>query len=114
VLSVRGVAIPVLSNPGHWGGPGAAVSGLTMGTRTNSPFFSPQDGIDKAGVVASAVASGRVVAFAGDGRPDLNAALCVGPDWRFATGWLAGELTRRGERFTRFSLWPEVVERLVM
>jgi len=53
------------------------------------------------------------VAFAGDGRPDLEAALLVEPGLRFARGWLAKELGRRGEGFRPFERWAEVAGALI-
>ena len=47
------------------------------------------------------------------GPPDLEPALLVRPELRFATGHLAGELGRLGEGFHRFEHWSEVARRLV-
>jgi 2-hydroxy-3-keto-5-methylthiopentenyl-1-phosphate phosphatase len=51
---------------------------------------------------ASALRAAEVVAFAGDGPPDLEPALRVRPDLRFARG-LAEALRVRGEAFQPFS-----------
>jgi 2-hydroxy-3-keto-5-methylthiopentenyl-1-phosphate phosphatase len=53
------------------------------------------------------------VAFAGDGPPDLQAALLVPPGLRFARGGLAEELRARGEAFQPFSRWSEIARELV-
>jgi 2-hydroxy-3-keto-5-methylthiopentenyl-1-phosphate phosphatase len=52
------------------------------------------------------------VAFAGDGAPDVESALLVGPDLRFARGYLAEELSRRGEPYRTFGRWCEIAEAL--
>ena len=52
------------------------------------------------------------VAFAGNGPPDLDAALSVPPELRFARDWLADELSRRKESFHRFSQWSQIADRL--
>jgi 2-hydroxy-3-keto-5-methylthiopentenyl-1-phosphate phosphatase len=78
----------------------------------DSPFFSAPTGIDKPGVVRDALRRTEHVAFAGDGRPDLEPALLVRPEYRFARGWLAEALTERGEAFHPFSRWSEVADKL--
>jgi 2,3-diketo-5-methylthio-1-phosphopentane phosphatase len=108
LLQESGVAIEVHANPGE------VVNGrLVMELPRSSPVFSPTTGIDKAGVVRRALATHDVVAFAGDGPPDLEPALLVRPELRFATGHLADELGRLGEGFHRFEQWSEVARMLV-
>jgi 2-hydroxy-3-keto-5-methylthiopentenyl-1-phosphate phosphatase len=103
LLREAGAALEVHANPG------AVVDGrLVMELPRTSPVFSPSTGIDKPGVVRHALATSDVVAFAGDGPPDLEPALLVRPELRFATGHLAGELERLGERFRRFEGWSDV------
>jgi 2-hydroxy-3-keto-5-methylthiopentenyl-1-phosphate phosphatase len=104
MLAEQGIAVPVAANPGRWD----PHHGLQMRLPAGSPFFSAQTGIDKAAVVRYAQQRCRTVAFAGDGRPDLDAALLVEPPYRFARGWLAEELHRRGEAFTPFQWWSEI------
>jgi 2-hydroxy-3-keto-5-methylthiopentenyl-1-phosphate phosphatase len=87
--------------------------GLKMRLPVESPFFSPTHGIDKAAVMRDAVARYARVAFAGDGPPDLDSILMTSPDLRFARGWLANELARRGERFRPFQRWSEVATALL-
>ncbi len=76
-----------------------------------SKFLSRSTGIDKLAVVKNAVATSDVVAFAGDGRPDLDPSLLVKPELRFARGWLAETLLQRGETFRPFERWSEIAER---
>jgi 2-hydroxy-3-keto-5-methylthiopentenyl-1-phosphate phosphatase len=87
--------------------------GLQLGSTAASPFYSPNTGIDKLKVVKAALTHDPVVAFAGDGRPDEEAALRVPDNLRFATGWLEGRLTARWKPFRRFVQWPEVAARLL-
>ena len=110
LLARAGIEIEVHSNPGEF----SAESGLLLQLPTASPFFSEDMGISKAAVVADAVQSGRYeqVAFAGDGRPDIDAALLVKPELRFARGWLRDELLRRKETFRAFEVWSEIAEML--
>ncbi|HEX2951493.1 MAG TPA: HAD-IB family phosphatase [Armatimonadota bacterium] len=95
--------------------PGTVVPdrGLLMEPPVDSPFYSPETGISKEAVVRNAVATHAQVAFAGDGRPDLPAAMLVPPERRFARGWLAEHLTHEGIHFHRFDLWSEVVTSLL-
>jgi 2-hydroxy-3-keto-5-methylthiopentenyl-1-phosphate phosphatase len=108
LLHEAGVVLQVHANPGE------VVDGrLVMELPRTSPVFSPSTGIDKPGVVRLALATHDAVAFAGDGPPDLEPALLVRPELRFATGHLAGELERLGEGFCRFERWTEVARTLV-
>lgn len=104
LLQAAGVAlVEVHSNPG------AVINGrLVMERNLESPVYSFETGIDKAKVVRNAMTLAETVAFAGDGYPDLPAALLVPPSLRFATGALAEELERRGEAFRRFERWSDV------
>lgn len=103
LLGGAGVALVVHANPGD-----VANGRLAMRLPTTSPVFSSTTGIDKVAVVRQARETHDVVAFAGDGPPDLEPALLVRPDLRFATGHLAGELERLGEGFHRFERWSQV------
>jgi len=105
VLGEAGVTAAVHANPGRIE-PGR---GLVLELPRNSPFFSREVGIDKAAVVRDARARYGRAAFAGDGPPDVEAALLVEPELRFARGFLARELTRRGQSFREFNRWREVV-----
>jgi len=84
--------------------------GLFMKAPYQSPFFTPETGIDKAAVVRYYLELGFAAAFAGDGRPDLAPALLVPPERRFARGWLAEELDKRCEPFERFNKWSDIAD----
>ncbi|XCN74953.1 MAG: MtnX-like HAD-IB family phosphatase [Candidatus Electrothrix aestuarii] len=109
LLSQKDVDIPVHSNPGHFI-PG---KGLEMTLPLHSPFFCKEIGIDKAAVVKHAQQNYSQVAFAGDGKPDLAAALLVEPDKRFAKSWLANKLHTMNQEFRPFEQWSEVAETLL-
>jgi 2-hydroxy-3-keto-5-methylthiopentenyl-1-phosphate phosphatase len=104
LLAERCVELEVHSNPGHF----ETGRGLVLGLPVDSPFFSPTLGIDKAGVVRAALATGRPVAFAGDGYPDADAARLVRPELRFARRDLAEVLTGEGLPFRLFEVWSDV------
>ncbi len=109
LLEQQGVELEVHSNPGRF----EEGRGLLMELPTGSPFFSPTHGINKVAVVREAQRSGRRVAFAGDGYPDLAAARLVAPELRFATASLALALEEEGLPFRRFDRWAEVARALV-
>lgn len=103
LLAAAGVQLEVHSNPGR------VVDGrLSMNLDRSSPFFGIENGIDKAAVMRAVVAESDLVAFAGDGPPDLAPALMVPAERRFATGFLADELDRQGAPYRRFGRWHEV------
>lgn len=108
LLARERVSLPVHTNHGR------IVDGrLVMELPTESPFVHPHAGIDKAAVVRHYLDRGHEVAFAGDGITDIPPALLVPPHRRFATGYLAARLTERGERFSRFEDWSEIVTELL-
>jgi len=109
ILQARGIRVPVIANEGEVDVDGV----LRMRLDPQSPFHCPWTGVDKARVVGLLLEQGRTVAFAGDGRPDLAAALAVPPHLRFARNWLAEELARRGEPFILLERWPDVAPRLI-
>jgi 2,3-diketo-5-methylthio-1-phosphopentane phosphatase len=109
LLRRAGLALEVYANPGEY----LPAEGLQMRLPVSSPFFSASTGIDKVAVVNDARRRCRQVAFAGDGRPDLEPALLVPPERRFARGWLADELGRRGEAFHHFADWAELARTLL-
>jgi 2-hydroxy-3-keto-5-methylthiopentenyl-1-phosphate phosphatase len=110
VLRRAGVAATVYSNPGRL----EKCGGLVLEKLdTSSPFYSASVGIDKAAVVRHALHEAETVAFAGDGLPDLQPALLVRPELRFARGVLADALRQRGEAFHPFSRWSEIVRTLM-
>jgi 2,3-diketo-5-methylthio-1-phosphopentane phosphatase len=103
LLVEAGVSIEAHSNPGS-----IEDGRLLMKLPTGSDFYSGETGIDKVGVVFSAMARAGTVAFAGDGRPDLAPSLLVPASLRFARGVLAEELTELGQGFRPFDRWSEV------
>jgi 2-hydroxy-3-keto-5-methylthiopentenyl-1-phosphate phosphatase len=109
LLEAAGVTLEVHANPGRFD----PEHGLVLRLPEDSPFFSPTVGIDKAAAVRQALDMTSRVAYAGDGRPDLEPALLVPPHLRFARGWLADTLRSRGEPFHPFEHWSEIAERLL-
>ena len=103
ILERAGVFATIHSNPGQI----EEGRGLVLRLPKESPFFSPQVGIDKAGVVRDAVNRYKKVAFAGDGPPDIEPALLVDPSLRFARRFLAQALERRGEAYQPYRIWSE-------
>ncbi len=93
--------------------PGRVVDGrLCLELPTGAPFFSPEIGVDKPAIVRAALDAGAEVAFAGDGPPDLEPALLVPSDLRFARGFLANELTRQGLDYRPYSRWADIAATL--
>ncbi len=109
LLRKAGLALEVHANPGEF----SAGAGLCMRLPEHSRFFSASTGIDKVAVVRDAWQRSSEVAFAGDGRPDLEPSLLVAPERRFARGWLADALRRRGEGFHQFEDWAEITRVLI-
>jgi 2-hydroxy-3-keto-5-methylthiopentenyl-1-phosphate phosphatase len=108
LLARENVTLPVHTNGGR------IVDGrLVMELPTESPFFHPHAGIDKAAVVRHYFDQGHEVAFAGDGITDIPPALLVPSHRRFATGYLAARLKERGEPFQIFDAWEQIVDVLV-
>ena len=108
LLKNAGVSVPVHSNPGSFD----PERGLQMSLPEHSPFFSPTTGVNKVGIVRDALGRSIRTAFAGDGRPDLESALLVPPQLRFARGWLAEALSERGEGFHPFERWSQIADQL--
>jgi len=108
LLAAAGIEVTVHANPGQF----IEGRGLLMELPAGSPYCSRSTGIDKEAVVRCGMERYERVAFAGNGKPDLAAALLVDDDLRFARGWLAGALSRRGVPYHRFSWWSEIVHRL--
>ena len=109
LLVEAGVSIEVHANPGR-----IEEGRLVLELPTGSEFFSTQTGVDKVAIVRAAMSEADIVAFAGDGLPDLAPALIVPGEFRFARGVLAEELTRRGEPFLPFERWSEVARSLLL
>lgn len=108
LLAEADVSIEVHANPGR-----IEAGRLIMELPEGSPFLCRQTGVDKVAIVRSALAEAPIVAYAGDGRPDLAPALEVPGEFRFARAVLAEELTRRGEPFRPFERWSEVARALL-
>jgi 2,3-diketo-5-methylthio-1-phosphopentane phosphatase len=106
LLAKAGASVTVHANPGTFD----AAAGLRMELPRPSPFFSPMTGVDKVAIVQDALRRGDRVAFAGDGPPDLNPSLLVPAEMRFARGWLAEALEKKGEKFHAFKKWSDIVE----
>lgn len=101
-----GVSLRVHSNPGEFL-PG---KGLVLERPVDSEYYSVEYGIDKRKVVQQALGQYGRVAFAGNGPPDLTAALEAPAELRFARGWLAETLASRGDRFHTYRRWSEIAE----
>jgi 2-hydroxy-3-keto-5-methylthiopentenyl-1-phosphate phosphatase len=109
VLTRSGVAATVYSNPGRLeNGRGLVLEKLDP----SSPYHSASVGVDKSAIVRHALHVAETVAFAGDGPPDLQPALLVQPELRFARGFLADALRERGEAFRPFSQWSQIAREL--
>lgn len=106
LLAKAGVSLPVWSNPGRF----EEGRGLLMDLPIEGPTFSRDLGVDKAAVVRRGLHEGRTVAFAGDGFPDLDAALLVPAGSRFARGDLAATLDARGLGYRPFDRWSEIAD----
>lgn len=108
LLAEAGIRADVHANPGA---PGPR--GLEMAPPLDSPFFSEETGIDKAAVTRWALGAAPVVAFAGDGWPDLGAARLVEAGRRFAKGDLATALVAEGMAYMPFDTWSQVADILL-
>ncbi len=109
VLSRAGVAATVYSNPGRLeNGRGLILEKM----ESSSPYHSASEGVDKSAIVRHALRVAETVAFAGDGPTDLQPALLIRPELRFARGLLAEALQARGEAFQPFSRWSEIAREL--
>jgi HAD superfamily phosphoserine phosphatase-like hydrolase len=108
ILARCGLVLTVHANPGTF----APGEGLLMRPPLGSPFYSPTLGIDKAAVVRAGLDEGRVVAFAGDGVTDAEAARLVPEELRFARADLAAALDREGLPYRGFARWSDVARAL--
>ncbi len=102
-------AFIVHANPGEYPENGP----LVMRENPADPFYSPETGIDKAGIVRFHLGEGKTVAYAGDGVTDAEAALLVPPELRFARADLAETLAARGAPFRPFSAWSDIADMLL-
>lgn len=108
LLNKARVSVSVHANPGKFD----PESGLQMSLPEGSHFFSPTTGVNKLEIVRDALDRSDRVAFAGDGRPDLEPALLAKPELRFARGWLAEALRERDEKFHSFERWSQIADQL--
>ena len=109
LLARAGVQIETHANPGHF----ETGHGLLMDLPFQSPFFSPTHGIDKAGLVKHYLDSDAEIAFAGDGFPDVPAALLTPAERRFARGDLKDVLLQAKEPFRPFHRWSDIARELL-
>lgn len=109
LLAEHGLCLTVNANPGLF----SPNSGLVMELPRKSPYFSATTGINKGAIVCDLLSQGADVAYAGDGRPDLEPLLLLPAKRRFARGWLAEELSRLREPFMQFNSWQEIAARLL-
>lgn len=109
LLAHAGVNVTVHGNPGAFV-PGR---GLVMSQPGRGRFFIEETGVNKLAIVRDALERSACAAFAGDGRPDLEPALLVPPERRFARGWLAGEFDRRSESYRALESWSVLAESLL-
>lgn len=109
LLQSAGLELDVYANPGRFE-PG---HGLVMEMPLGAPYWSPQLGVDKTGIVRRCLAEGGAVAFAGDGFPDADPARLVPPELRFARGDLADVLRSEGMPFQPFETWSDIADALL-
>ena len=108
LLNKAKVSVLLYANPGVFD----PKCGLQMSLPERSRFFSPTTGVNKLEIVRDALVRSDRVAFAGDGRPDMEPALLVKPELRFARGWLAEAFRERGEKFHPFEHWSQIADQL--
>jgi 2,3-diketo-5-methylthio-1-phosphopentane phosphatase len=109
LLAGIGLTVELHANPGVYRPDGA----LLMEAPTDSPFYCPEFGIDKAAVVRFHLGRGLPVAFAGDGFADLSASLLVHAELRFARADLAKALREQGKPFRPFAVWSDIARTLL-
>ncbi|WP_027183686.1 HAD-IB family phosphatase [Desulfovibrio inopinatus] len=107
ILKMIGVTLKVYSNPGVYD---PSNGSLRMRMPPDSPFTCAETGVDKAALVRFYREQGATVAFAGDGYPDLPAALEVPESMRFARNALVEALEKQGESYRPFTVWSDVAE----
>lgn len=109
ILAEQGANIPIVANPGKFV-PG---QGLQMTQLVDTPFHSTTAGVHKEDIVKAALATGATVAFAGDSRPDYDAAMTVEPQWRFARHGLADILESESIPYHCYDNWSHVARMLL-
>jgi 2-hydroxy-3-keto-5-methylthiopentenyl-1-phosphate phosphatase len=111
ILGGLGISVEVHANPGYYQAPDGP---LVMEAPVGSPFYSPELGVDKAGITRFFLAQGATVAYAGDGVTDAPAALLVPESLRYARADLAQTLREKGAGFQPFERWSEVADSLLL
>lgn len=109
LLLEAGVEIEVHANPGEFD----PARGLIMNAPNSSPFYCPELGVDKAGVVKYWQQRAERVAFAGDGFADLPAARLVRPELRFARSDLANSLSAEQAAYRPYHSWSDIAQQLL-
>ena len=109
LLKNEGLALEVHANPGVF----TPENGLELSLPTDSPYFEPDKGIDKEAIVRAALSQDSQSAFAGDGRPDIEAAMHVSGGRLFARGMLADYLKGRDRPFHLFENWKQIADTLL-
>jgi 2-hydroxy-3-keto-5-methylthiopentenyl-1-phosphate phosphatase len=110
LLAKQKVSLTVHANRGEF----SREHGLVMSMPDEDIRFVSKDlGVNKVAVVREALKETDIVAFAGDGRPDLVPALMVNPMRRFARSWLAKRLREIGESYVPFETWGDIADVLV-
>lgn len=109
LLDKAGLELEVHANPGTF----TPENGLELTLPTDSPYFEPEKGIDKEAIVRRALSRDSKAAFAGDGRPDIEAAKHVSGNRLFARGMLADYLTGKGRPFHYFESWKQIADTLL-
>jgi 2-hydroxy-3-keto-5-methylthiopentenyl-1-phosphate phosphatase len=109
LLAQQNVTLTVHANKGEF----SREHGLVMSMPDDARFVSQELGVNKVAVVREALKETDIVAFAGDGRPDLVSALMVNPKRRFARSWLAKRLREIGEEYVPFETWADIADALV-
>jgi 2,3-diketo-5-methylthio-1-phosphopentane phosphatase len=108
LLSEAEIDVEIHANPGRF----EEGRGLIMELPVRSRYFSPTVGIDKAGIVSAMQQNSDIVAFAGDGFPDVEPALLIPGHLRFARSDLANVLAARNLQFHGLDSWAVIVETL--
>jgi len=102
--------VRIIANPGGY----SDEQGLWMGSPpTDALWHCPHFGVDKSKIVQHLLDRGAMVAFAGDGRPDLSAIRRVAAPYRFARGWLSEVLATEGLDHQVFATWSDIAPRLI-
>jgi HAD superfamily phosphoserine phosphatase-like hydrolase len=109
LLAERGIELQVHSNPGD----NDPHQGLVMNRYPHPRYHDHQRGVSKEAIVRDALDRYQDVAFAGDGRPDIDAARLVADHRRFARRMLAECLDAEGLPYRNFDRWSDIAEILV-